>query len=377
MARRSWFLTVLVFLSAAASAQNLEMGPRYDAMDALALRVRTTFADASARSVRESDGKIRTELRDSLGVETLLRLEIAGGQVRVTGMDGGTKAVARKLAVKPTMDWANALAYSLWRDRETLKNRPVRERTALRWKDGYLRAGRGSDDAQQNAFNAEIRSVTTYFDEFVAYTVMRPAPVKGFAPEFAGVLRRASTQELVGSIAWYADEQRLTWDVTGGGPGEATPATMGKAWPFRPNAAWANVQLRSFAQSYADVAERHEREGRLGGVEAHNSPGCDGLHWLDNSNLRPCCDQHDWCYEARTPNCTYHSWWWWRGNWSCVACNIKVILCFGIHIYNVDPFRPPPNPGSGGSGWLPDEFVCVDMLPGYCPASCAWCEYYY
>src|SRR5262249_731516 len=65
-------------------------------------------------------------------------------------------------------------------------------------------------------------------------------------------------------------------------------------------------------------------------VEA-NEPGCDGLHWLDNTGFRPCCDQHDRCYQKVVGGCSASSWYWgpWWGNtWQCSAWNTGVTCWF-------------------------------------------------
>ena len=66
-----------------------------------------------------------------------------------------------------------------------------------------------------------------------------------------------------------------------------------------------------------------------------NEPGCDGLHWLDGSIFRPCCDIHDRCYEKN--GCTWKSWWEWWSGWKCVGCNAGLTLCITTRY---PPFSP-------------------------------------
>ena len=63
-------------------------------------------------------------------------------------------------------------------------------------------------------------------------------------------------------------------------------------------------------------------------LSSKDTVGCDGLHWLDNSSLRPCCDDHDMCYE--TNSCTAASWNPFNSSWECTNCNINVVACFGL-----------------------------------------------
>jgi hypothetical protein len=60
-------------------------------------------------------------------------------------------------------------------------------------------------------------------------------------------------------------------------------------------------------------------------VEA-DEPGCDGLHWLDGSVFRYCCDMHDQCYAKN--GCSSSSWWQIWSSWTCDICNGSVVYCF-------------------------------------------------
>lgn len=57
-----------------------------------------------------------------------------------------------------------------------------------------------------------------------------------------------------------------------------------------------------------------------------DEPGCDNLHWLDDTVYRPCCDDHDRCY--RYYGCAQWSWWYWETLWGCTQCNLEVVQCF-------------------------------------------------
>jgi hypothetical protein len=60
---------------------------------------------------------------------------------------------------------------------------------------------------------------------------------------------------------------------------------------------------------------------------AANEPGCDGLHWLDDTIYRPCCDIHDRCYQKY--GCSSRSWWEWWSSWRCTGCNVVAVVCMG------------------------------------------------
>jgi hypothetical protein len=106
---------------------------------------------------------------------------------------------------------------------------------------------------------------------------------------------------------------------------------------------WANVQALAFFTFHSRLAKNG-----TGSVAANrsqprtwnqklldaivrpvnaNEPGCDGLHWLDGSVFRPCCDAHDICYAKA--GCDAYSWYWPPSmSWSCTACNAAAVYCF-------------------------------------------------
>ena len=58
-----------------------------------------------------------------------------------------------------------------------------------------------------------------------------------------------------------------------------------------------------------------------------DTAGCDGLHWLDGTIFRPCCDAHDICYAKS--GCNQWSWWWPSFmSWNCSVCNSVAVYCF-------------------------------------------------
>src|SRR5262249_45898187 len=121
-------------------------------------------------------------------------------------------------------------------------------------------------------------------------------------------------------------------------------------WPFAPDMAWLNLQVTAFhhyktlMDKNGFVGERKpgwpERVFQFIAPTMHaNEEGCDGLHWLDGTVLRYCCDMHDFCYEKS--GCSVSSWWRWWKSWSCDYCNIGVVSCFftGGTSYPTEGFR--------------------------------------
>jgi hypothetical protein len=59
--------------------------------------------------------------------------------------------------------------------------------------------------------------------------------------------------------------------------------------------------------------------------------GCTGLHWLDDTIFRECCDTHDRCFEEDYRSgdcCEAWSWFFPLPWWQCARCNFSVVRCF-------------------------------------------------
>ena len=102
-----------------------------------------------------------------------------------------------------------------------------------------------------------------------------------------------------------------------------------------PDLAWNNVQAAAFLRMHRQIKQQAAlaRQGvfaRLAGLVVPtlhaNDPGCDNLHWLDNTIFRPCCDIHDRCYAKY--GCSAQTWWQWWSSWKCDYCNMAVVWCF-------------------------------------------------
>jgi hypothetical protein len=159
----------------------------------------------------------------------------------------------------------------------------------------------------------------------------------------------------IGEANWFAKEQVLIWNIPGITAGSLTAEQMKTygGWPFKPDAEWLNLQTLAFyhfktaMDKNGTVAARTPPASRsrqmldflIAPVHA-NEPGCDGLHWLDGTVLRYCCDVHDWCYEKY--GCSSRSWWQWWSSWTCDTCNLGAVWCFSGGGNGKGPFHPFP-----------------------------------
>jgi hypothetical protein len=141
----------------------------------------------------------------------------------------------------------------------------------------------------------------------------------------------------VGRLGYYPQSKRLIWRFPGLTQGMVDEKRLEKhgGWTFAPDMAWNNVQAAAFLRMHRHAKQQAAlvKQGviaRLAGFFAPtvhaNDPGCDGLHWLDNTVFRPCCDIHDRCYAKN--GCAASSWWEMWSSWRCDACNLQVIWCF-------------------------------------------------
>ena len=122
----------------------------------------------------------------------------------------------------------------------------------------------------------------------------------------------------------------------------------------RPTLAWANTQAFSLSRDGGPAATSPVQSQPSTIVAAvasavldllvapvqANEPGCDGLHWLDGTVLRFCCDVHDRCYEKY--GCSSRSWWQFWSSWTCDLCNAGEVFCFAGGGNGRGPFHPFP-----------------------------------
>lgn len=139
----------------------------------------------------------------------------------------------------------------------------------------------------------------------------------------------------VGWVRWIAEAGIAMWKV-----GDNTAWVNDEllkeygGWPFVPDLAWANVQaFAAYHLKARQTAALDRGSSVLASVAAFLAPavsaqdGCTGLHWLDGSVFRVCCDAHDRCYYKY--GCSSSSWYWPFGNaWQCTACNMGAVNCF-------------------------------------------------
>jgi hypothetical protein len=115
--------------------------------------------------------------------------------------------------------------------------------------------------------------------------------------------------------------------------------------------AWANVQALAFYEMHRNKPSNQIVSNGLAGAGCTNGghrtiasrllsrmypslladEGCDYLHWLDDTVYRPCCDQHDRCYEKYGCNLTSWFWPYTFGPWQCQACNAEAVFCFATY----------------------------------------------
>lgn len=199
----------------------------------------------------------------------------------------------------------------------------------------------------------EVR--TEWPDDLIAHSkTLKNASAGSFATNFTQHGVR------IGWVSWHAKPRVMVWSfpgVTEGLLDDARLADIG-GWPFIPDQTWINVQAYAYYFYYKlpkdkGIAEVRPAPPSLAATLLQyllptlhaNEPGCDaGLHWLDVSVFRPCCDRHDRCYGK--DGCTARSWRHpFETGWQCLKCNIVVTLCFfggGMGGDPDDPYRQSP-----------------------------------
>jgi hypothetical protein len=330
-----------------------DRGATYHALENKAIRVVTTFADVTATAERGPDGGLSTELRDLAGNEVATfrvhRIDADNDSLEFRLPGGLTRHAGRRKGLRPSLDWSNEQAYSLWRDRASLGG------GALEWQDtlirpaGARRRNSGGDALQTDTewaggFSASVvRKIGTH----TSYITKRPTTGVVFISAF----KRDGAE--IGFSQWWPEEQTLAWSFPGLTEGfvDASRLQPTGGWTFTPDMAWLNTQNFAFQQFHTAAAFRGALSRPNGWLEKigafisptllANEPGCDYLHWLDQSIFRPCCDSHDRCYQKQEPACGWSSWWMWWSSWQCDLCNMAAVFCFttapGSHVLHRFP----------------------------------------
>lgn len=275
-------------------------GPTFYALEQQATRVSSHFVDGRATAERNGT-RIETRLSDGVGNETATLQADGSGNVQ---MDGRKKTVRK---APQTLSDTNDLAYKMGTGKVTL------------------------------AREIEVE----FSDGLTARTIRYP-------DGYQTALYRYNLS--VGRMRYITKEKVLMFQFPGLTEGVLTSDSMKVigGWRFTPTMAWMHVQALGFYQFHSKV--KAEQQARLQPVwqmkpelnffqkawakvvptAQADEPGCDTMHYLDGTALRPCCDQHDYCYAKQ--GCTAWSWFWplalGVGNWVCQGCNFGAFVCF-------------------------------------------------
>jgi hypothetical protein len=329
-------------------AEGADYGTTFHTFESRATAVRTRFGNATTVAERSVDGDLRVRLHDTIGNE-IAKLTIHRQNAERTDLEFTDGASVVELAAArdtvPTLNWANLQAYALWADKAPAGG-------AFQWRDRLVRSTTG----RQNIASL-VREVRTEFQGDIVATTSVDLQGRtrnpGARPTFVTSITVQGAE--VGKMAWYAQEQLLAWNFAGLTSGSVNSDKLRPVggWNFTPTMAWANVQALAFYDLHTrlkfqgKVAER--RSNWLQRISAQIVPvlqaqdGCTGMHWLDYTVYRPCCDVHDMCYQAY--GCTKSSWWWPFGSsWQCTGCNAWAAFCFSSGGCGYYPCWDVPNP---------------------------------
>jgi hypothetical protein len=308
-------------------------------------RLTARYDDATvAVAERGSDGNFETKLTDRAGSE-LGRFTVnrvgpdANGSdavLRYIPQSGAALHVYGDQSVRPTLAWANAQAYTL------LKDQPSADASNLEWQNGMIRR-RGS---ARRDVGRQLSELHTEWAGGLSVRAVRKTAVNlnwGTDRVLNGemlVSRLMRDGVQIGAANWFVRDQVLIWDFPGVTSGSLTAdqlQTFG-GWPFTPDPEWLNLQTIAFYHFKKAIEKQALVAGRqpvswpgrvldffVAPVQA-NDPGCDGLHWLDGTVLRFCCDVHDLCYAKY--GCSSSSWWQVWSSWTCNTCNAGAVWCF-------------------------------------------------
>jgi hypothetical protein len=316
-----------------------QRGATYYALEGQASRVTTRFADAIAVAERTFEGDLTTQLSDLHGNEIARfkvdRIDGVNDVLQYAPLAGKPVQSFSEASVRPTLDWTNHQAYSLWQDRVDS------DAVSLEWQNGFMRR-RGAPRRDLLKEAVELR--TEWVGGLSSRTVHKPIVNPNLLP---GVTLRGEVLVThltrdgadLGVVNWYPENRVLGWEIPGLTMGYIAAEHL-KAyggWPFTPDMAWLNLQTMAFHQFKTQIQKNGFVASREPGWPERalqflsptlkaDEPGCDGLHWLDGTVFRYCCDVHDLCYSKN--GCTSKSWWQVWSSWRCDYCNVWVVDCF-------------------------------------------------
>jgi hypothetical protein len=297
-------------------------GTTFHALEQKAGRVTTRFADGSAVAERGMDGHIRTWLYNAAGNEIATLHAEQSGSMRLDLLGATTLNTVRRPGLIPTLSWANEQAYALAKD----------DASGLQWRGEVLR-GRGSPQLPTE--------IEVEFEGGITAKTMR------YPDGYQTALYLHGTS--VGRMRYKLKERELIFQFPGLTEGVLTSDKQKiiGGWRFTPTLAWMHVQALAFYQFHSAVKAKGVAraeptwfmkpelkwfqkawEAVFPTVQAQD--GCTGLHWLDGTLFRPCCDIHDQCYIKY--GCDRYSWRWPASyaSWSCLGCNTFAMLCFVV-----------------------------------------------
>jgi hypothetical protein len=185
---------------------------------------------------------------------------------------------------------------------------------------------------------------------------LMPAKTTGAATTSqAGASAGASIKNRV--LSWFGGVRFLPSRSISAAANAPTRSTAGIRLPFG-----GGLGTRSATRAAGATAAGVAAVNPCDGV----SDGCTGLHWLDGTVFRPCCDKHDECFEKDCDReCNKWSWIKLWERWDCVACNVAAILCF-VTVNGGGGGSGGGGGGGGGGDWCWSDLDCPD---GY---TCEW-----
>ena len=279
------------------ASQRGDWGVMYHSLENKAALVTTTFADAIAVAERGPDGHLSSRVTDLAGNEVarfkVHRVDAESDTLELTLPGQSARHAARRSGLRPTLDWSNQQAYSFWKDRNALDS--------LEWQDTLMRpVGARKRDVRNEALRIDTEwlggdsaSVIRKIGTHTSQVTKRKATGVVFISSFK------SDGIEVGSSQWWPEEQAFAWSFPGLTEGyiDAARLQASGGWPFTPDMAWLNTQSLALYELHTTLAAKGRVSQKQGGwlhtigafiapALLANEPGCDYLHWLDQTIFR-------------------------------------------------------------------------------------------
>src|SRR5262245_9921583 len=164
-------------------------GETYYWLESQTTRLTTKYADATVVAERGAGGEVRAKVQDTEGNEAA-NFSVKSNALQYASTAAGTLLALNDSGEKPTLDWANRQAYSLWKDRASA--------SGLSWQSGLMRP----QGAAKRDLDREIVEIQTEWANGLSIKTSRKTRITGtFVDKNTGKRRELGGEAFTGRLS--------------------------------------------------------------------------------------------------------------------------------------------------------------------------------